>query len=242
MHQEAPYVDGCPLAPSVHSGWICSDKWIAHCIPSETQILGFMPNRIPLPPAAQLRLIHAMPHKIQPRVLIPPIPGEVVLPIVEITLGRRAGRTNLAVSLITDTTQAAGTENHIPVGVLVGVVVDGIDRAADKVVDVTEAPGELAVGGRQDAAARFEALFDRLPLGRVVEVTRLVQRTGDVLLADDESLGPVEDVLGHGVGAVFQLHEPVPGVIAGRVRLGRGAGLRDGRHVPGPVVGRGEPR
>ena len=130
-----------------------------------------------------------MPDEVEAGVLIAAIAGEVVLPGFEIPGGSGAGGTDLAVRLVDDAGEGGGTEDDVPVGVLVGVVVGGIDSAADEVVDVTLAPGELAVGGGADLAAGFEALFDRLPPGRVVEVTGLAQRAGDVLLADDEPLG-----------------------------------------------------
>ena len=98
----------------------------------------------------------------------------------------------------------------------------GVGGAADEVVDVALAPGELAVGGGGDPAARFEAFFYRLPLGSVVEVTGLVERTGSVFFADDEAFGAVEDVLGDSVLAVFELDEAVPGVCRWRCTTGSG--------------------
>jgi hypothetical protein len=110
------------------------------------------------------------------------------------------------------------------VGVLIIAVVVAVIVPSGQGVDVIRVPNVFRVV--------CAVLFQHLPLVAVVKI---------VAVRFDPPTETVILIIGNGRHAVFDFDEPVPGVVGGRVRLGRGGRLRDGRHVAGAVVDWGLP-
>ncbi len=187
------------------------------------------------PPQLRLVVPHAV--QVQPRECIVPLSGEQGFPVEAVAAGvegvveeQRDAVGGVGDALL-QRTGRVHQRHHVPVGVLQGVQRAGErDRgarwrgqraaagagdgglAAQQVVDVPQAPEVPPVG-------RFgvvQVLFQHLPLVGVIIVPHAGRRLG-------EGGPPAQAIVaqrGHARAAVFQLDQPVPGVVLGGVAGG----------------------
>lgn len=211
-----------------------------------------IPQRITLQEPPEIRVKHPIAILYQPGLLIPPQPLEKVDPVVAASRlhsprrgqERHGAVGRVAVPLI----HVAGgvhdrddVEPPVAQGVVPGRRGEDGAVAADQVVDVAQAPDELADHAR---GAGLD-LFDALPTGGVVEVEGVFERAGVVVgqLADAE-VSRVVGVLGDLRPArnLIQCDQAVPGVVL-RGEPGRGVfRLRERSGIPRNVVRGLDPR